>query len=122
MIAGAMFERPSGLSVPGACGAVHLLRVDDLLHDPGAPAAPLLGPGDRGVAGVGEGAVPGAELLEPVAGSISSEPPSPRPRIVVGQVGLEPGPELLAEGLGLGRVAEVHRVLERSANLTPASP
>ena len=39
MIAGAMFDRPSGLSVPGALGAVHLLGEHDLLHDP-APRPP----------------------------------------------------------------------------------
>ena len=66
MIAGAMFERPSGLSVPGALGAVHLLGEDDLLHDPGAAPAVLLGPRDRRVAGVGERAVPVPQRREPL--------------------------------------------------------
>ncbi|GIU87553.1 MAG: hypothetical protein KatS3mg009_2068 [Acidimicrobiia bacterium] len=42
----------------GRARPVHLLGVHDLLHHAGAAPAPLLGPGDRGVAGVGERAVP----------------------------------------------------------------
>ena len=68
-------------------GAVHLLGEDDLLHDPGAAAAPLLGPGDRGVARVGERAVPRAQRARARSASISIEPPRPSPRELVGQVG-----------------------------------
>ena len=50
--------------------AVHLLGEDDLLHDAGAAAAPLLGPGDRREARVGERAVPRAQVLEPLAADL----------------------------------------------------
>ena len=86
-------------------GAVHLLGVHDLFHDARAAAAPLLGPRDRGVARVGERAVPRAQARRARSPSISSDPPSPSPARSVGEVGVEPGAELLAERLGFGRIA-----------------
>ena len=108
MIAGAMFDRPSGFRVPGA-PARCISSANTTCSMMPAPRPPYsCGPRDRGVAGIGERAVPPAELLEPVgrhvhreAGALAAE--------LVGELVVEPGPELLAERLGLGRVGEVHQ-------------
>src|SRR5207248_2315886 len=71
-------------------------------------AAPVLdGPGDGRVAGVGQFAVPGSQALEdlwrlrgPHRTGVSDD--------VRLEVGVEPGAELVSEGLGLRRVVEVH--------------
>ena len=106
MIAGAMFERPSGFSVPGARSSVHLLGVHDLLHHACAASAPFFGPRDRGVARVGEGAVPVAKLLELFVVDLHR---AAETRSEVGrEIGLEPVAKLLAERFGFGRIREVH--------------
>ena len=87
-------------------GAVHLFGEDNLVDDAGAAAAVLGRPRDRRVAGVGEQAVPGAQQLERVG--VLRQPLVRDADEVGGEVGVEPGPHLGAERLGLGRVAEVH--------------
>ena len=79
MIAGAMFERPSGLSVPGACARCISSAYTTCSITPGAAPAPFLGPRDRGVTGVGERAVPRAQPFERVAARSPVEPPRPSP-------------------------------------------
>ncbi len=89
-------------------GAVHLFGVHDLFHHSRAAAAPLVGPGDGGEARVGHRAVPAAQPFEPFAGELHRA----AAETVAGELGrevrVEPGPELLAERLGFGRVTKVH--------------
>src|SRR5205823_367420 len=86
--------------------AVHLLREHDLLHEPRAPAAPLLRPRDRGVARVGERTVPRAQPFDGLATEVHR--PTRTGARVVGEVRVEPGSELRAERLGFRRIVEVH--------------
>ena len=118
MIAGAMFDRPSGLSVPGACDAVHLLGVHDLLHDARARGRPTprARRSRRSARRRACGSTPGA--FEPVAVDLHRQPPRPSPAELVGEVGVEPGAELLAERLGLRRVA---KSISRSILVTASS-
>ena len=88
MIAGAMFDRPSGLSVPGAPRAVHLLGEHDLLHDARRRARPTpRATRSRRSARRRACGSSARSALERARGSISSEPPSPSPRELVGEVG-----------------------------------
>jgi len=87
--------------------ASHLLGVDELPQERRAAAAVLARPVDpHPVAGV-HGTVPGEELLEALVGILLLVELSGAevPREIVG----EPGAQLRAERLLLGRVAEVHR-------------
>ena len=88
--------------------AVHLLRVHDLFHHARAAPAPFLGPRDRGEARVGQRAVPGAQAVEPLAADLHRTAAEAVADEVGGQVRVEPGAELLAERLGLGRIPKVH--------------
>src|SRR5690606_26762905 len=87
--------------------ARHLLLEHHLLDRRGAPAAVLLGPRHARPAAVMELAGPRPRRLEVVAAALVAA--TRGPAVVVGQVGLEPGPELGPERLRLGRVLEVHR-------------
>ena len=103
-------------------GAVHLLRVDDLLHDARAAAAPLFGPGDRREPGVGKSAVPGAQTFEPLVVDLHRAAGESVADQAVRQVGFEPGAELLAKRLGFYGVAEVHaqRLISRCRRVRAA--
>ena len=91
---------------PRRSGAVHLLGIDDLLHERCAPPAVLRRPGDGCVAGAGERAVPFLQSLDPFR-----VVPDGMPRQlaeIVGEVPVQPGPELLPERLGFLGIRKVH--------------
>jgi len=96
------------LSGPGRAASVHLLVPPHLVHHARAAPPVLRGPGDRGVAGVGQLAVPGPEPLQPFGAPL--EPGGETEAADLGgDVLVEPASELGPERLGLGRVGEVHR-------------
>ena len=85
---------------------MHLLGVDDLLHQRRTPPAVLRRPGNGRVAGVGERAVPFLELLDPAP--VVPDGMLRQLAEIVGEVLVQPGPELLPERLGFLRIRKVH--------------
>src|SRR3546814_21122582 len=92
-----------------------LLEVDELLRRRQAPAAVLDGPVQPGVAAVVEEALPAG-----VVGAAGVPVSRWRRRTVGGDGVVEEGPDLLAEGLVGGGVAQVHRSGSRGRVVEPA--
>src|ERR1700730_6061754 len=81
-------------------GQDHLVVDDELLHETGAAAPVLLGPGDADIAGVVELFLPGAAVLDKTLLAFA--------RVHGRLVGLEPAANLVAESLLLRAELEIH--------------
>src|SRR2546422_10073410 len=85
--------------------AHHLLVDDRLAHDVGALAAVLARPGERQIAGLVDLPLPGLGLGDAAR---VAELDRALVALALGDVPLEPGPDLALEGQLLGRVREIH--------------
>ena len=94
-------EDPVLVDPSGRTGPVVLLFEDQPFDVVGAAAAVLLGPGDRRPAALVQLGLPGPVLLEALSGVEGGQRLGRDMR-------LEPGPSLLAKGLFVGGVGEVH--------------
>ena len=91
---------------PRRPGAVHLLGVDNLLHERRPPPSVFRRPGDGRVAGAGEGAVPFLQPLDPLR--VVADWMLRQLAEIVAEVLVEPGAELLPERLGFLGIRKVH--------------
>src|SRR5439155_8055542 len=87
-------------------GAVPLFGPDDLLEDASTASPVFLGPGDRGVPGLGQRPGPRAHPLEPFG--IERPPRATKRADVIGEVHVEPRAKFRAERLGFRWIREVH--------------
>src|SRR5207248_1922794 len=98
----AAHAEPDDVDGLGSVGLDHLVVEDQLLHEARAASAVLLGPGDANVAGLMKLSLPGPAALDESLLALGHGASLFR------LVGLQPGSDLIPEGLLGGAQLEVH--------------